>query len=204
MSPHVPGINWQTMLAVAVHAIFTPAAPHTEASAQEVHGEFPVVENVLPMAHGTRHTVSDVLVQEVFTPDAHADFAAHFAHGALPDADQVDSPMAHAAEAVGLVAASHLEAAVATVPLDVLHSTVRILVPVEPQVVAAQAPHDEECQLYVSHAPDVSHTEHPEAAALGVQQRSPTQALLMHTALVEQDAPADRLFFIAHLNSGVM
>ena len=32
--------------------------------------------------------------------------------------------------------ALHLEAAVATVPLDVLHSTVRTLVPAEPQVVA--------------------------------------------------------------------
>ena len=113
--------------------------------------------------------------------------------------------MSHIDESEGFLPASHLEAAAAT-SLDVLHSTVRFLVPapVEPQVAAAQVPHDVECQSFVSHAPEVSHTEHPFAAALDVQQRLPTQALLMQTSLSEQDAPAGRVFFITHLNSGVI
>ena len=169
------------------------------------HGSLPEEENVDPVLHlAWRHTVFAVLMQEVSTPNVHVEAAAQGLHGALPDADHVGPLVAHAAEAAGLMAASHLETAVATVPLDVLHSTVRPLVPAEPQVVATQALHDEDCQLCISHAPEVSHTEQPEAAALGVQQRPPTHAPLMHTALVEQDAPAERLFFIAHLNSGVM
>ena len=144
-------------------------------------------------------------MQANLTPTApHVEAAAQAAHGMLPDADQVGTTIAHVADTAGLAAALHLEVATAT-SLDVLHSTVRFLVPVlEPQVAATQVPHDAEYQLVVSHAPDVSHTGHPFAAALGVQQRLPTQALLMHTTLVEQDAPADRLFFIAHLYSGLM
>ena len=182
----------------------TPAVPHVVVAVQVSHGSLPEEENVDPVLHlAWRHTMFAVLMQEVSTPNVHVEAAAQGLHGALPDVDHVGPLVAHAAEAAGLMAASHLETAVATVPLDVLHSTVRPLVPAEPQVVATQAPHDEDCQLYVSHAPEVSHTAHPEAAALGVQQRSPTQAPLMHSSLAEQDAPADRLFFVTHLNSGL-
>ena len=38
----------------------------------------------------TLHTVSVVLVQVVFTPNAHAEAAAHGEHGAFPEEDQVD------------------------------------------------------------------------------------------------------------------
>ena len=52
----------------------------------------------------------------------------------------------HAVVDESLVAASHLEAAVAA-PLVVLHSTTLVWKPVEPQVDVEQAPHDEECHL---------------------------------------------------------
>ena len=57
----------------------------------------------------------------------------------------------HGDVAVGFVAALHLEAS-ALAPAEVLQSTVRVWVPVEPQVDVEQPPHDEEYQLYVSHA----------------------------------------------------
>jgi hypothetical protein len=79
-----------TVLAVAVHAVFTPTAPHAEACAQEVHGAFPVVENVVPAAHATWHTVSEVLEQAVFTPAVHVEEAAHVEHGAVPAVENVD------------------------------------------------------------------------------------------------------------------
>ena len=50
----------------------------------------------------------------------------------------------HADVRVGFLAASHVEAS-ALAPLGVLQSTVRVLVPVEPQVDTEQALHDEEC-----------------------------------------------------------
>ena len=56
----------------------------------------------------------------------------------------------HEDEVVGFLAASHLEASAAP-PLDVLQSTVRVSVPVEPQVDVEQADQDEEYQLYLSH-----------------------------------------------------
>ena len=57
----------------------------------------------------------------------------------------------HAVDVTSLVATLHLEAA-ATAPLAVLHSTIRVWVPVEPQVVVEQAPQEEGCHPYVSHA----------------------------------------------------
>ena len=52
----------------------------------------------------------------------------------------------HDVDVTSLVAALHLEAAAAA-PLAVLHSTIRVWVPVEPQAETEQAPHDdEECQ----------------------------------------------------------
>ena len=56
----------------------------------------------------------------------------------------------HDDEVVGFLALSHLEASAAP-PLDVLQSTVRVSVPVEPQVDVEQADQDEEYQLYLSH-----------------------------------------------------
>jgi hypothetical protein len=77
------------VLAVAVHAAFTPTAPHAEAPAQEVHGAFPVAENVIPAAHATCHTVSIVSVQALFTR-VHVEEAAHVEHGAVPAVENVD------------------------------------------------------------------------------------------------------------------
>ena len=56
----------------------------------------------------------------------------------------------HDDEVVGFLAASHLEASAAP-PLDVLQSTVRVSLPVEPQADVEQVPQDDECQLYISH-----------------------------------------------------
>ena len=52
----------------------------------------------------------------------------------------------HDDEVVGFLAASHLEASAAP-PLDVLQSTVRVSVPVEPQVDVEQADQEEECHV---------------------------------------------------------
>ena len=65
----------------------------------------------------------------------------------------------HTNEVGGFLAASHLEwrrrrrgCLAAEAPVDVLHSTVLVWEPTEPQVDAEQAPHDELYQLYISHA----------------------------------------------------
>jgi hypothetical protein len=49
-------------------------------------------------------------------------------------------------EVGGFVAASHLEASAAA-PAEVLQSTVRVSVPVEPQVDVEQADQEEECHV---------------------------------------------------------
>ena len=77
------------MLAVALHVVFTPTTPHVAASAQEVHGAFPVMENAVPAAHATWHTVSDVFVQAVLTPAAQEESTAQVLHGEVPDAENV-------------------------------------------------------------------------------------------------------------------
>ena len=57
----------------------------------------------------------------------------------------------HDVDVTSLVAALHLETAAAA-PLAVLQLTTRVWVPVEPQVDTEQAPQDEGCHPYVSHA----------------------------------------------------
>ena len=78
-----------------MQAVWTPAEPHVESSAQDVHGAFPEAEKVLPAAHATWHTVSAVLVQAVLTPAVHVESAVHTVHGAFPEVEKV-LPAAHA------------------------------------------------------------------------------------------------------------
>jgi hypothetical protein len=85
----------QTMSEPGMQAVWTPAEPHVESSAQDVHGAFPEAEKVLPAAHATWHTVSDVLVQAVLTPAVHVASAAHTVHGAFPEVEKV-LPSTHA------------------------------------------------------------------------------------------------------------
>jgi hypothetical protein len=89
----------QTMSEPGIQAVWTPAEPHFESSAQDVHGAFPEAEKVLPAAHATWHTVSDVLVQAVLTPAVHVASAAHTVHGALPEVEKVE-PVVHGRHAL--------------------------------------------------------------------------------------------------------
>ena len=50
---------------------------------------------------------------------------------------------------------------------------------------------------------EASHTTHSEAYALDRQHWPPLQMVLAHQSLVEQDAPAERLFFNKHLASAL-
>ena len=77
-----------TVSVVAVHAVWTPAAPHTEAARQELHGAIPNADHVVPATHGVSHTVSVVAVQAVLTPAVHVASAAQAVQGALPEAEK--------------------------------------------------------------------------------------------------------------------
>ena len=79
----------QTMSEPGMQAVWTPAEPHVELEAQDLHGAFPEVEKVMPAAHATWHTVSAVLVQAVLTPAMHVESAVHVLHGAFPEAEKV-------------------------------------------------------------------------------------------------------------------
>ena len=50
---------------------------------------------------------------------------------------------------------------------------------------------------------EASHSTHSEAYALDRQHWPPLQMALTHQSLVEQDAPAERLFSAKHLNSSL-
>ena len=95
----------------------------------------------------------------------------------------------------------HLEL-YAVVPSDDLQYTVRDLVPVEPQVDAEQAPHDESCQAYVSHAGVVhdvevesflpaSHSESAAAAPLDVLQSTERDLVPVEPQVDVEQAPHD-------------
>ena len=58
----------QTMSDPGMQAVWTPAEPHVESSAHDVHGAFPEAEKFVPAAHATWHTVSVVVVHAVFMP----------------------------------------------------------------------------------------------------------------------------------------
>ena len=87
-------------------------------------------------------------------------------------------------------------------PSDDLQYTVRDLVPVEPQVDAEQAPHDESRQAYVSHAGVVhdvevesflpaSHSESAAAAPLDVLQSTERDLVPVEPQVDVEQAPHD-------------
>ena len=49
---HAAAAPSHTVFAVAVQAVFTPAAPHVEAAAHVVQGALPESENDVPTSHG--------------------------------------------------------------------------------------------------------------------------------------------------------
>ena len=79
----------QTMSEPGIQAVWTPAEPHVESSAQDVHGAFPEAEKVLPASHATWHTVSVVLVQAVLTPAVHVESAVQVLHEPFPETEKV-------------------------------------------------------------------------------------------------------------------
>ena len=79
------------------HAVLTPSPPpHVELAEQTVHGVLPDADHVEPASHGTLHTVSVVVVQDVLTPAPQVDPAEHIVHGSLPETEK-DAPPTHGA-----------------------------------------------------------------------------------------------------------
>ena len=90
--------TWHTVFDLAVQVSFTPAGSHLESAAHAAHFSLPVSEKVWPPmqdAASPVHTISEPGVHRALTPFVQTEAAAHFLHGALPEALHV-VPAAHA------------------------------------------------------------------------------------------------------------
>ena len=89
--------TWHTVSAVVLHEVLTPAAYDSlgfnlqlRSAAHDSQGSLPFCENEVPPTQGAiapLHTMSAPGTQEVLTPVAHVESAAHGMHGAFPEAE---------------------------------------------------------------------------------------------------------------------